>query len=228
VASKPLDIGSFCRGCRSPALDSCQRFRSPIPSEIEGTTIERKYKKMKRHILVRTVIIALLGSAATNAQTPTETPSATQSPTPKAVNGACNHSSWNPELYTFYGAKDTTVAKLDKVPADLSERRVWVQVTQGDKKAEVKLFEREGKGSVTVTVWIRQRTPSLLADIDQAIMDNHGKECIGAVVKSYLVERLGNGKTSHIDDPQSPKDAFSPSVDAAQGDFVETTIILLC
>jgi hypothetical protein len=184
---------------------------------------------MKRHILVRTVIIALLGSAATNAQTPTETPSATQSPTPKEVNGACNHSSWNPELYTFYGAKGKIGAKLDKVPADLSERRVFVQVTQGDKKAEVKLFERQtDSDNVRVTVWARQRTPNLLADIDQAIMANQAKECIGAVVKNYLVERLGKGKMSHIDDPPSPKDAFSPSVDETQGDFVETTIILLC
>ena len=110
---------------------------------------------MKKHTLIVTLIAAaLLGGAANGA-----------SPGPR-----CKASSWNPELYSFYGAKDTIVEKLASIPAKLSERRVFLQVTQGDSSADVKLYEQQEDGTFTVTEWTTEQASRLLADIDEAIV----------------------------------------------------------
>src|SRR5206468_5919995 len=101
---------------------------------------------MKKNILILTLIAAaLLGDASAYDPSPPAAGSPPPSvagkplppppppPPPSGGGGTnCATSSWNPELYSFYGAKGTIVEKLGKIPAKLSERRVFVQVTQGD------------------------------------------------------------------------------------------------
>src|SRR5205809_1999124 len=138
---------------------------------------------MKKNILILTLIAAaLLGDASAYDPSPPAAGSPPPSvagkplpppppPPPSGGGGTnCATSSWNPELYSFYGAKGTIVEKLGKIPAKLSERRVFVQVTQGDSSADVKLYEQQGNGTFTVTEWTTTQTSSLLADIDKAIV----------------------------------------------------------
>src|SRR5437588_12624726 len=108
---------------------------------------------MKKHTLVaRLIFTAALGGASAYAQ------ATSPSPTP----AACNYSSWNPELYSFYGEKDVIVNKLGKIPVKLSERRVFLQVTQGESNADVKLYERQENGTFTVTAWTKKQNTPLL------------------------------------------------------------------
>jgi hypothetical protein len=165
----------------------------------------------KKYILILTLISAeLLGAASANAQ-------------------RCADSSWNPELYSFYGAKETIIKKLAKIPAKLSERRVFLQVTQGDAGADARLYERQEGGTFNVTEWGTKQTAHLLSDIDDAIITNQGVNCVGEQVKEVLKEKLGEGKVSEkIPAPASPEGAFAHPVDKASGKFIKTTIVILC
>lgn len=173
---------------------------------------------MKKHILVFGLIAAaLIGNAIAN-----DPPTA--SPGPR-----CRHSSWDPTLFNLYGAKDTILEKMASISANLTERRVFLQVTQGDSSAEIRLYEQKEGGTYAVTKWTTKETAKLLADIDQAIVDNKGVDCVGEKVKDVLAKELGAGKPDpDVPAPASTKAAFAESVKNASGDFIKTTLIILC
>jgi hypothetical protein len=175
---------------------------------------------MKKNALIVTLIAAAsLGGASVYAQYP--------SPTPTPL--SCLLSSWSPELYSFYGAKETIAKKLANIPARLLERRVFLQVTQGDSGADVKLYERQEDGTFTVTKWTAKQTPRLLSDIDNAIVANKGVNCVGEQVKAVLKKELGKGEVSPpAAAPETPEAAFGHSVKEASGEFIKSTVIILC
>jgi len=141
----------------------------------------------------------------------------------------CHQASWNPELYSFYGSKDTILEKLAKIPTNLSERRVFLQVTQGDSSVDIRLYDRNKDGTYTLTVWTKKQTPHLITNIDEAICDNQGANCVGEQVKSVLAKELKEGEvTPKVAAPVSPQAAFSHSVKDASGKFIKTTMIILC
>src|SRR5437763_5620468 len=110
------------------------------------------------------------GLAADPSPTPSVGPSATASvgPSPSPPPGdTCNFAKWNPELYTFYGAKDNVTDKVSNLPVKLSEHRVFLQITQGDNSGQVKLYEREKNGTFTVTEWQGKDTSQLVCSIDK-------------------------------------------------------------
>jgi hypothetical protein len=187
---------------------------------------------MKTHRLIAVLFAASLSSgfAAELSRTPSPTPTPTpKSPAPKPV-GACRYNSWNPELYGFYGAKKTILEKLPKIPetAPFADRRVFVQITEGESGVEVKLFERQDNGTFNTTVWTRGKGDHLICDIDDRIMDNKGLDCVGKTVKEGLVNLLGDGKASAPLAAETAAAAFSPSVNNASGDYIKTIMIILC
>ena len=175
---------------------------------------------MNKHTLIVTLTTAGLVGGALAVDTPSPSPSPMR---------PCIASSWDPGLYTFYGKKETIVEKLANIQAKLSERRVFVQVTQGDSSANVKLYEQQKNGSFTVTEWITKQTSRLLADIDKAIVANKGVNCVGEQVKGVLTKELKDGKVYEaVPAPASPEAAFAHAVKEAVGDFIKTTVIILC
>jgi hypothetical protein len=142
----------------------------------------------------------------------------------------CNDSSWNPESYCFYGAKDKIVEKFGNISTTkLSERRVFLQVTQGESKANIRLYERQKDGKFTVTEWPATQTSRLLTDIDRAIMANKGVDCVGEQVKGILGRELKGAKVSkEIPAPESTQAAFAHSVKEAKGEFIKSVVFLLC
>jgi hypothetical protein len=181
---------------------------------------------MKKHTLIVTLIAAaLLGKASAYDPEPTQTPT----PTSTAIMMGCHRASWNPELYSFYGAKDTILEKLAQIPTKLSERRVFLQVTQGDSSVNIRLYEGKADGTYTLTEWTKKQTPHLITEIDKAICDNQGANCVGDQVISVLAKELKEGEiTPKVAAPVSPQAAFSHSVKEASGKFIKTTIIILC
>jgi len=182
---------------------------------------------MKRHTLIVTLIASgsLAVAAAENpSPSPTLAPSPTASPGPR-----CQQMSWSPELYGFYGKKQTVIDKLAQIPTPISEHRVVVQITQGHATGDVRLFEQQKDGTFTVTQWATRQSSDILAGIDKTIMDNKGRDCVGAAIKEVLTKKLGTGKTLEpLAAPGSSKDAFEPSIQAASGDFIKTVIIFGC
>jgi hypothetical protein len=172
-----------------------------------------------KKLIVTLIAAALLGGASAYAQYP--------SPTPTPL--SCLNSSKNPELYSFYGDKDVIVHSLARIPAKLSERRVFLQVTQGDSGADVKLYEREKDGTYTVTEWKAKETSQLLMKIDKAIIANKGVNCVGEQVKAVLKKELGKVEASPpAAAPETPEAAFGHSVKEASGEFIKSTVIILC
>ena len=171
------------------------------------------------------LILTLIAAASLSGAWPAYAQVASPSPWPLS----CLNSSWSPEHYSFYGAKDTIVEKLANIPVKLSERRVFLQVTQGDSSADVKLYERQKDGTFTVTEWKPKRTSRLLTEIDKAIIDNKGVNCVGEQVKAVLKKELGKGEVSPpAAAPETPKAAFAHSVKEASGEFIKSTVIVLC
>ncbi len=191
-------------------------FQTLSPIMVAGEnpkTIERT-KHMKTHTLIVTAMSAVLLSGASA----------------YAQADACNNSSWNPESYCFYGAKDKIVEKFANISTTkLSERRVFLQVTQGDASANIRLYERQKDGKFTVTEWTTKQTSRLLADIDRAIVANKGVNCVGEQVKAVLGKELKAGKVSEaVPAPESPKAAFAHPVNEAKGEFIKSVVFLLC
>ena len=115
------------------------------------------------------------------------------------------------------------------MPAKLSERRVFLQITQGDSGANVKLYERQKDNSFTVTEWSGKETSRLVCDIDKAIMANKGVNCVGEQIKAVIVKALHKGKVvESVANPETAAAAFTHSVKEAKGEFIKTTIILAC
>jgi hypothetical protein len=143
---------------------------------------------------------------------------------------ACNNASWNPESYSFYGEKNKIVQKFDNISTTkLADRRVFLQVTQGDSTADVRLFERQKDGNFTVTEWTAKQTSHLLAEIDKQIVANKGVNCVGEQVKGVLGKELKEGKVSKdVPAPENLKGAFEHPINEAKGEFIKTVVFLLC
>jgi hypothetical protein len=169
------------------------------------------------------IVAALVSSASAETALPAASPEA--SPGPR-----CKVNSRSPEVYTIYGdKKDMIVQKLANIPAKLSERRVFLQVTQGDASAKVTLYEQQNDETFTVTEWTPKQTSKLVADIDREIVANKGEYCVGEQVKAVLRQKLGKGKiTNGVAVPDSPQAAFAPSVEQASGEYIKSTLIILC
>jgi hypothetical protein len=177
---------------------------------------------MKRHILVVTLITAASIRVCF-----------CQSPTPTPPGAVCQRSSSDVELYGFYGTKEILAERVANVPMNLSERRQFLQITQSGRtdgaKADVKLFEKQTDGSFTVTEWTNLKAPGLFDMIERAIIENKGEHCVGEACKAVLVKMLGPGKPARpLEATASPKEAFTPSVQDASGDFVKSIVIFTC
>ncbi len=130
-------------------------------------------------------------------------------------------------MHIFYGKKDLIIEKLSSWSANPSDHRVFVQITQGTNKGNVKFFERHGN-DYTVMEWNPHETSDLIIAIDKAIMANKGVNCVGEQIKAVL-QRLGKGnKVENVAPPASAAAAFAHAVNEAQGDFVKTVIIYGC
>jgi hypothetical protein len=181
---------------------------------------------MNKHTLLAILLTASLVGRALAGPSPTPTPT----PTPGASPGpGCKAASWSPELYSFYGAKNIILTNIANIRANLSERRVFLQVTQGESSADVRLYEQQKDGTFTVTEWTTKHTSRLLADIDKAIIANKGVNCVGEQVKGILAKELERGKVSKaVPAPASPEAAFAHSVKEVSGEFIRSTVIILC
>jgi hypothetical protein len=180
-------------------------------------------------------VIAGASLAVASAESPSPSPSLTPSPTaaPDWGGPRCTLYAASVEVHTFYGSKEIVTEKVANMPVDLSERRVFLQVTQSGRedgaKTDVKVFEKQKDGSFAITLWTKATARDLFDKLDDAIIKNKGKECVGEAMKDVLTKTLGTGKpVTPLMPPTSPKDALGPSVQDSSGDFIKTIIIFGC
>ena len=67
-------------------------------------------------------------------------------------------------------------------------------------------------------------------EIDDTIIRDKGKTCVGEAIKAVLNRKLRPTKPieSSLPATASPGQAFGPSVEAATGDFIKTEVIFGC
>jgi hypothetical protein len=153
----------------------------------------------------------------------------TRRKTPSPSIFGCHKATWRTESYSFYGKKEFIQEKLPNLPVNLSEHRVFLQITQGDSTGNVKLYERNQDGNFTVTEWSPRQTSALIVAIDKVIMANKGVNCVGEQIKAALKQLLGKGHTiENVSAPVSVKAAFAHPVKEASGAFIRTVIIFAC
>lgn len=168
---------------------------------------------------------ALVGSVLAETPLPAASPQKIWGP-------SCKKNNRNPELYTFYGKKEMIYAQLSKTPAHLWDRRVFLQITQGKSRASVTLYVQEEDDKFTVTKWTTTAdTSALVSKIDNEIIVNGGEKCVGEKIKHLLdhdetLESPTVTPNSHVDD--LPEVAFRKSVQDASGNFIKTTLFILC
>lgn len=199
---------------------------------------------MKQHISIFMLIAGaslVIAAAEDPSPTPYETPSPTpyMTPEPSASPGPsvgptrCPESSASVEVHTFYGRVKTVADKVAELRVNLSERRVFIQITQSGRtvssKTSVKLFEQKD-GKFMITEWSGANISGLAQEIDDTIIRDKGKTCVGAAIKAVLNKKLRPTKPSESSLPAtaSPGEAFAPSVSTAEGDFIKTEVIFGC
>ncbi len=139
----------------------------------------------------------------------------------------CFLSGWTPELYSFYGSKETIHGRLAAIKDRLTDRRLFLQLNQGKEGGEVDLFERQEDGSLAVTSWKVEKTADLLALIDQMILKNHGEKCVGDAVKKMLAEKI-RSKPEESKMTGSIEAALDKSLDKLAGAFSRVCVVVLC
>jgi hypothetical protein len=140
----------------------------------------------------------------------------------------CEAESWSPEVFSLYGDPDTVLRKLNKIEMDLPNRRVFMFSVESKDYAELAFYERTAKERVTVSRWRGKPESRLHESISQAIIDNRGVNCVGEQTKQ-IVKKLPDLKTEgDIPVPANGRAAFSHAVRDRGGDYVRTTIYLMC
>jgi hypothetical protein len=140
----------------------------------------------------------------------------------------CEAESWAPEVITFYGDSETVIRKLGKFEMNLSGRRVFALLVEGNKETEIRVFERSAPGTYSVSLWKGALTPTLRGNIDKSIIDNKGVNCVGEQTKG-IVSQLPELKTeSEIPAPASAKGAFAHPIRNMSAPYVRATVYLLC
>jgi len=187
---------------------------------------------MKNNALILTIIGSALLSIAF-AENPSPSPSLSPTPAPLVAAGpVCKQNSASVEVHTFYGGKEVVAEKVANMPVDLSQRRVFLQITQSPRekgaKTDVKMFV-QNDGGFAITQWTKVTGRDLFDKLDDAIIKNKGEYCVGKAMEEVLTKTLKEGKSlTPLMPPVSPKDAFGPSVQDASGDFIKTIVIFGC
>jgi hypothetical protein len=150
-------------------------------------------------------------------------------PTAAETEPGCKASSWNPEVHSFYGTRDKILERVAALPVKLGDRRVFLQVTEGESGSHVKLYEQQKDNTFTVTEWATKDASQLLGEIDRVIITNKGVNCVGEQVKGLLIKTLKEGKVSTaVPSPESTTAAFGHDIKGIEGAFVRSTIAILC
>jgi hypothetical protein len=145
----------------------------------------------------------------------------------------CPKSSKDVELYGSYGTREIVKNRVAKIPMNLSERRLFIQITQSGRTngatTDVKMFEKQRDGSFAVTEWTKLKAPGLFETIDRTIIVNKGTHCVGEAIKNVLVKKFGPGTPAKpLSAHGSAEEAFTPSVEGASDDFVVDKVVFGC
>lgn len=193
----------------------------PVFDSDDNTT--PKLPPMKTRNLFAILLALLMATPAIFAQYPS--PTASASP----PLWGCRVSNWNPEIHTFYGKRADILEKLRTFPGNLSERRMFMDITETGPSATVKFYERQENGRYKTWTLKTSDASSVVHKIDRTIVKNKGEACVGEECRKLFRKELEGAKPEeNVQVPESPADAFGGALGNDPEKFVRITIILLC
>lgn len=141
----------------------------------------------------------------------------------------CEAESWSPEVYWLYGDAETVISKVEKLNADLPNRRLYMlAIEDASGSSEFTIFEKGKDGKVAVSYWRGKDLRDVDGQIMKAILANKGVACVGEQSKAIVTRTLTKLESKgEIPAPVSEKSAFSHAIRGHQG-FLRATVYLMC
>jgi hypothetical protein len=140
----------------------------------------------------------------------------------------CKAQSWSPEVVSLYGDRQTVIEKLGNFDMDLPNRRIYMFLLETEQNAELALFEESAQSKYRVSRWKGTPRKDLRQSVDEAIIQNKGVACVGEQTKAIVKKLPELRDEGEIPAPATGAAAFSHAIRGATGDYVRTTIYLLC
>lgn len=143
----------------------------------------------------------------------------------------CHISSYTPEVHDFFGSTADVLTKIDRVDMGLGDRRMFLLGIDGERGAELHLFEHVGGDTWAVSGWRGSSIDGLPGRIGELIFQNKGRFCVGKATQGLLAEVFGefelrDGVELHTG---TGGEVFGPIVRAYQGEgYLRVTAGLLC
>ncbi|MFE7129658.1 hypothetical protein ACFVIM_02235 [Streptomyces sp. NPDC057638] len=136
--------------------------------------------------------------------------------------------SWTPEVHDFYGDPEAILNKMDGLDMDLSNRRIFVLLTESESSAEIRFFEQAEEGSYKVSTWSGGSLDGMGGRISEVILANKGVMCVGEQTRATLAP-LGMTSQGTVPAPANHRAAFAHTVRAhGKETFTRATCALLC
>jgi hypothetical protein len=140
----------------------------------------------------------------------------------------CEVESWSPEVISIYGDAETIIDKMGGIDKDLTTRRVYIFTLETAKAAEIAFYERTSPGKVTISRWSGKPDPSFYNAVNNAIIENKGVHCVGEQTKAIVSKLSELKKDQEVAAPVNAKAAFSHQVRARGGEYMRTSVYLMC
>ena len=143
---------------------------------------------------------------------------------------ACSEASFAPEVQQFYGTPGSIQRKLQDASMQLERRRVYLLLVESDDSAQLTLFDRVSAEDplVRVSQWQGASAGALREELSAAIMQNRGIACIGEQSKRMVLAKFEPHELARISAPITARAAFSHLLNVYQGQYIRTTVFLLC
>ena len=140
----------------------------------------------------------------------------------------CKLAAWTPEVLTFYGDHATVAAKLENVKANLLDRRMYLIAIESKDGADVAVFEKKGKETVTVSRWQGAGNGDVTSRFAAMLLDNAGHSCAGELTQSFLKVNLSPKAQAEVASLSTVSAAYATAAENADSGYVKVTIALLC
>ncbi|CAM3848366.1 hypothetical protein KIPE111705_27910 [Kibdelosporangium persicum] len=140
----------------------------------------------------------------------------------------CTVFSWTPEVHDFYGDPASILHKIDNQDMALSDRRIFVLLTESEGRANVRFFEQVDGKNYSVSTWTGDSLDGLNGRLADTILTNKGVHCVGEQVRA-LLGSVDLELAATVPAPANARAAFAHTIrEHGEQTFTRATCALLC
>ncbi len=142
---------------------------------------------------------------------------------------ACAVMAWSPEMFSFYGDKQTVLAKFQALDRDLLKHRVYAFVVESKDGSSVTFFEQGDGDTMELSSMVGDTFRELSGTLERGLLENHGSKCAGMFSKD-VVQAHAHGRLARttVPRPANAGSAFEHALSLSTGSYVRATFFLFC